>query len=1114
MNIFENAAFFVTHSDDFPDAVSKRCYLARRGAVVRRNAALRSSVWALSCALAFAAPSFVQPASAQSAPSKNGAATKITTIALPLDKELELPFPPNSTFTIIEGASFVRLSPLSQPDDDGKYWLSVEPLSAGRALIQVETPNVAAKRYAVNISDTAATPARTPAPRPAAQPIATPRATPQAPAATPVPTPLATPRPQATPAMVTPSEVIPVATPVPQPTMESVVPLPALRTSQNSFPSSLPTALAPVMPEANEPQISPVLPQPARLPQGRSAFPALPDTRRANDARATRPRPTNSRTINVTQGLARIMSFRRNILQVFFSDLNVMDARAMNARTVAVTGAGPGRSTLAVFIERFPGDVVGQAEIFNIVVEPPTPRNTLPTAGRDAATIELAIRSALNDPRIQVRVIQQPNGSFAASLSGTVRDQAEIRATVDTAALFVPRDQVISALYTDVFAPSLAQAQNPTAPVTSEQVLQAKLRQITGNSTLDVISLPTGLAVKAEVDSTADAEALLNLLPTLNQRVLPFIVVRGQNTGTGTGAPVTDTNGGRYYGSDRPILTGEDQEITRKLHEVTGVRTVYAVRTAQNAMAVYGTARNRSEYDTVRRYLLLLPLLGPESSSTQQSQTISTGGGSVSAPNAGGGNTGAGSRALISPQMSQNGAQFNSNAQIVSGGATAPGAGGTTAAPGGPSAILPAGPGTGFNNNAVGTADGAGVAGPTGTGAAPFVPGIVGATDFPGQPGFLGAPGFVPNVPGNYSFSQQGAGVPGSYRVSQAEGFTDPESALGNPANAAQQPHGAYRQSVNLQMFVRILDADGQAIRRVTAETSIVEISRNSLKNLGVESGTVAILTQEVTPGTPATRVTGPNGVTESSGTPPVISRTFDPTFRPGLFTAANGIVGGEGFSVLDPLRLRLNALYQNGNVRILSRPNITAVEGASAQITIGGERPVPSAVATGQAVGQTIIFRRFGIILTMRPTITDDDTIILQIRADISELANEFGVTINGALIPGERVRSVDTTMTVRDGDIIVLGGLISNERRQQTSRVPILSSIPILGRLFQSRRFENNETELAIFMTPRIDRTVTTVNTKEAVQRVPALPGLPSNQQSTGVFGLGGNSGAAGGQ
>jgi pilus assembly protein CpaC len=101
--------------------------------------------------------------------------------------------------------------------------------------------------------------------------------------------------------------------------------------------------------------------------------------------------------------------------------------------------------------------------------------------------------------------------------------------------------------------------------------------------------------------------------------------------------------------------------------------------------------------------------------------------------------------------------------------------------------------------------------------------------------------------------------------------------------------------------------------------------------------------------------------------------------------------------------------------------------------------------------------------------------------------------------------VRSINTTVTVRSGDTFVIGGLITNDRRQQTSKIPILSSIPIIGSLFKSKRFENNESELAIFMTPRLDRTNTSLNTREAVNRVPALPPLPSSTLDQFIVGGG---------
>jgi hypothetical protein len=488
-----------------------------------------------------------------------------------------------------------------------------------------------------------------------------------------------------------------------------------------------------------------------------------------------------------------------------------------------------------------------------------------------------------------------------------------------------------------------------------------------------------------------------------------------------------------------PLLNGEDAEITRRLQEVTGVRTVYAVRTAQNAVALYGSVLNRSQYETVRRYIVMLPVIGSASSRASETRTIPasalpTAGQSVGAPGAAGGTlnpnpspaTGGGVNAV--PQFNpllRTGSSANkrrasfenpylvTNAQVTGGaggagtgggatGAVAPPTTGAFGTGGATGAVAPAAP----NTSGVGSGTGAGDFGTgNGFGAADNFGGI--GSGIGAVPGAFGS-GASGSGAGTLTF--EGAGVQGAVRTSQAPGFTNPQQALLDPTNAAQQPHAGYRSGVNVQMFVRILDPDAQSVRRVTLESNIVEISRTSLKNLGVESGSVAVLSEDINRGAPPTAPTFATNPTTgqttivspgSPGTRDVITRTIDPSFRPGIAVGGNGFAGGGPFQFIDPFRLRLNALYQNGNARILSRPNITAVEGADAQIVIGGERPVPSAVATGQAVGQSIVFRRFGIIMTMRPTVSDDDTIILQIRADVTELANEFGINLNGALIP-----------------------------------------------------------------------------------------------------------------
>jgi Flp pilus assembly secretin CpaC len=621
--------------------------------------------------------------------------------------------------------------------------------------------------------------------------------------------------------------------------------------------------------------------------------------------------------------LARLLSFPSNILAVFFSDPNVMDARAINARTIAVTGVGAGPSTLAVFTSRYSGDAIGQANIYRIQTVgkagAPAP------AARDPRAIEAALNSALNDPRIRASVISLPDGTLAARLSGIVRNDAEVQAAVTTASFFVPK--VVPSLYTDAAALTLdAALANPTSP---EVALQENLRRITGNNTIELLPLPTGLAFKAETGSLEEAQSLMRILPTLNQQIIPFIVIRGQE------------NNPEIFNATIPVLSADDRQLTQKLQDVTGTRSVYVQRTSGNSVAIYGTVRTRTEYDTVRRY------------------------------------------GLIVGQISQ--------------------AGGG----GGPTATIPA------------------------------------------------------------------------YDISSG-----------------------YSRTVGVQMFVRITDPGQSVIRKVTVETSVVEIARTALRNLGAEYGTVNVTSENITGGVATTVINPQTGLPSTTVTPRIISREIDPTFVQGSALAGTGFIGGQGLSNINPFRVRLNALIDNGDARILSRPNVTAVEGAAAQITIGGERPVPVAVATQGAVGTQVEFRRFGVIISMRPTVAGDNTILLQIRADITQPDRTFEINLGGALIPGESVRSVDTTLNVRPGDTVVMGGLITNEKRQQMSKVPILGDIPVIGSLFRSKRFNNNETELAIFLTPRIDSMPADMELIEQASRIPALPPLPSRQESQAVL------------
>lgn len=816
---------------------------------------------------------------------------------------LVLPAPDGATYSIDEGEKLIDTTYA-----DGK--LMIKALQVGRVVITITTPRNVAQRYVMRITDMKPYEARAMELRPVAAPTPTP-----ANRLLTAPAPTVAPLPSAVPTLSTGGTV---AGPLTAPGTPARI-SPSLPPPSNRLPA---------------PRVS-YTPQ-GRLPQG------------INDSvvRANGGTPA----VNITQGLARLITFREDILAVFFSDIAVMDARAINARTIAVTGLAPGRSTLAVFTARYPNDAVGRLNLYNILVDP---RNSRPSAPVSAANVEEAIRTAIDDPRVDVAVITAPDGTYAAKLSGVVRNTAEENAATNTAALFVPK--VISGIYVDPNAQTIADFRNPMAgapALTADESLQASLRRATGNNTIEVVPLPDRVVLKATVGSREEAEALMDLLPS-GQRVAPFIVIRG------AAAPNGAVESSMFV-SERPVMTPEDEAMSSKLQSVVGVRTVWVIRTAQNGLAIVGAVQNRTQYDIVRDYAIILPNL------------------------------------------------------------------------------------------------------------------------LTGQTGGIGGGGNSIDV------------------------TSEPLVKASAPTSNETFPNG-------VKLFVRILDPRGAMLRTVTAQTDVVEISRTALKNLGVQLGSVQLLTQTTTAaGAPTIVPAVINPVTGAlispqqvlPGSPATLTRTIDPTTIFGSFLGGNGFAGLESFQNINPIRVQLNALYQNGNAHILSSPNLTATEGNTAQILIGGQRPILEALSTGNgAVAQNVVFRPFGIQLNIRPTVTDDDSIIMNIRADITALDPNTAITVGAAVIPGETSRSINTTITMREGDVLVMGGLITNEKRQQTSKVPILSSLPIIGALFQSRRFENNESELAIILKPNLLRTPASTTTRTWASHYgpnSAFPDLATNQST----------------
>jgi pilus assembly protein CpaC len=160
-----------------------------------------------------------------------------------------------------------------------------------------------------------------------------------------------------------------------------------------------------------------------------------------------------------------------------------------------------------------------------------------------------------------------------------------------------------------------------------------------------------------------------------------------------------------------------------------------------------------------------------------------------------------------------------------------------------------------------------------------------------------------------------------------------------------------------------------------------------------------------------------------------------------------------------------VQALERLGLMRSLAEPNLTAVSGESARFLVGGEFPVPTSRDRDGNI--LVVFKPFGVGLSFTPVVLDRGHISLQISTEVSELSPANSFTIEGLTIPGLSVRRAETTVELPSGGSLVIGGLLQQTAKQSIDGFPGLKDLPILGALFRSRDFQNNETELVVMVT-----------------------------------------------
>ncbi len=205
------------------------------------------------------------------------------------------------------------------------------------------------------------------------------------------------------------------------------------------------------------------------------------------------------------------------------------------------------------------------------------------------------------------------------------------------------------------------------------------------------------------------------------------------------------------------------------------------------------------------------------------------------------------------------------------------------------------------------------------------------------------------------------------------------------------------------------------------------------------------------------------------------------PAPTPTSLSGGTGAAANSTFTISDALNIFafrpdlnlatfLRALQQRNLLQILAEPNLVTSNGKEASFLVGGEFPIPVLQGGGNAGAVTIQFREFGIRLTFNPALTENNTIRLYVKPEVSSLDFANALSFSGFTIPALSSRKMETNIELGEGQSFVIAGLIDNRVTETISRIPGLANLPVLGNLFKSKQLDKNNTELVVMVTPEI--------------------------------------------
>lgn len=243
--------------------------------------------------------------------------------------------------------------------------------------------------------------------------------------------------------------------------------------------------------------------------------------------------------------------------------------------------------------------------------------------------------------------------------------------------------------------------------------------------------------------------------------------------------------------------------------------------------------------------------------------------------------------------------------------------------------------------------------------------------------------------------------------------------------------------------------------QQVHLKVVIAEVKRTTLKQLGIDLD-AALNT---------------SGATQTTGF--IAGSVLDTAFPVNSFLSqqTQSTLGWVNGASNDAVTATIQAMERNNLARILAEPTLTTVSGEAANFLVGGEFPIP--VGVDSTSGLSIEFKEFGISLAFVPIVHSPERVSLRVKSEVSELTTEGAISVPltttaTVTIPAISVRRAETSLELPSGGSMVMAGLIHENTRAAAEGLPGLKNLPVLGALFKSTDFLQEQTELVIIATP----------------------------------------------